>query len=278
MAPVRGYVGPTIIRTNPNPGLSCMKPEIASVDDRSNFAAFDYTFSVVWHEGVPSGVIPPTQWNVWYNDGTTVTSPAPGTVLTPGSLGIINVPGNQVDAIEPDIAATQDNQTNETYFFHITYEFKMWTPLSPQLNSIESHFSCGPSRTPGAASFIITPTVRGPTPIQLENPTIASKLISLGPTVFESWVAWEDYSNVIPANVPDIWFRMGTYTVGTPNVVWAVPPGIVGYALANVVGTEYNPEFWNRNDATRMFPTLTHLVFEDWTPAGAVANIIYIDP
>jgi hypothetical protein len=278
-APPRNLLGPTILRTNPNgAGFDCMKPEIASVDERTNALAYDYTFSVVWQEEWPSGIpIPLTQWHVWYLDGISWTSPLPSGTI-PGAPGQINIAGNQADALEPDIAATQDYQALEWFYFHIVFQYKTWPgalwPFQP--NSIESAWSCGAVPLPGPAAFVLTTPVTGPFNITLETPTVASKLISLNPTVFESWFAWEDWS--IVAMAPDIWYRVGTMTTVPLAFAWTVAPGLVPLVPFGTVSNEYNPELWNRNDVTRMFPPFTHLVCDSDVIAPPTPEILYIDP
>lgn len=283
LAPSRAYhlfAGGVSIRGNPfGAGFSCMKPEIASIDDNFWTPQNDFYFAVVWEEEMPTA-LGPNQWNIYYLDGQLITSgaagppprPAPG--FYPGTPGIINLGGIQVDALEPDIAATQDYAW--IYYIHIVYQYKTWIgfpspPASP--NSIESSYYSGGLPMPGSLLYIPL-TVKGGTTTQLENPTVASKLISQSPVTFESWICWEDWA--LPT-ASDIFYRMGTYNTGTTTFTWWVPPGIVGYSTTNQAGPEHNPELWNRNDGSRLFPAFTHLVFDDLIPTG-VPEILYIDP
>jgi hypothetical protein len=269
--PFRGYFsGPLtrlVIRTNPNgANYNCELPEVASVDETVNPGSYSYYFSVVWQEDWPrtgGG----TQWHVWYMDGTTLISPGRIWTRNPGSYGQIDPPSIN-DATEPDIAATQDYLgPTETFFYHIDYQ------LAGALNSIESHYSGGAVPNPGAATFIQTLTVQGPIAGAAYNkPTIASKLITLNPSVFESWLAWEDGTNA--ATAPDIYYRMGTYVAGGGWMGWAVAPMLVGYLPIN--GVEYNPELWNRNNVVFIQP-VTHLVF-DIDPRPVMTEVEYIDP
>jgi hypothetical protein len=285
-AGVRGYTSWTTIRINPwGVGYNCKNPEIASVDETVNGLTHDYPFAIVWEEEMPSGQTnPPSKWDIWYADGYTfpaIVPPPPPTF--PGGYAIINGPNPafQADALEPDIAATQDYQAVpfELYFFHITFEYRTWAgyPVPPSTpNSIESYYL--PSTLPvngGAAFAIWYAQVRGPTTVPLERPTVASKLISINPTTFESWFAWED-SNT-PATAPDIWYRMGSCT---PMLFFAWTGGLAapaGYIPSVPASVEHNPELWNRNDASRMFPPLTHFVF-DMDPNPNTVEVEYIDP
>jgi hypothetical protein len=270
LIPVRGYIGPTLIRSAAG---DCLYPEIASVDERLSPAAFDYYFSVVWQEQTRPGA---GQWNILYDDGTTTTSGGGGMgmVLTPGSLGQLNPVNNYGDSYHPDIAATQDYALGggaETYYFHVNWVFQIVGP--PASWQIDTCYNVGPLTTPGAAAFIITAPARGPGAIVLDNPTIASKLqIPGGIPVFETWMCWEDSSAA--ASVPDIWYRVGQCPTAGPPFAYTVAAAIVPYV--QWLTSEYNPELWNRNDTLRMFPPLTHLVFD--MTQGPVQEVEYIDP
>ena len=97
-------------------------------------------------------------------------------------------------------------------------------------------------------------------------------MINLNPTIFETWMAWED-DQTPPGLNPDIYYRVGN--TGGGVFAFTVPWARVPYIP--VGGNEFNPELWNRNDAGRMFPPFTHLVF-DSTMAGGPTEIEYIDP
>ena len=244
LLPARPYVGPTIIRTNPNVGIiyGCYKPEIASVDERSNAVAYDFPFAIAWEETWPSGAgIPAVRYDIYYVDGTTTTSPGvPATALTAGSIGIISNPLlAQVDAREPDIAASQDYPAPgavEQYYYHIVWVSKLWPNAGGGAygNSVEHSYTCGITPWPGFAAFIagLVP-VTGPSVIQAyDNPTVALKLQNVVGPVFDSWFAWEDTSGPSPM---DIYYRPGRYTVGGPPFVFRAGPAIVPYAQGNSV-------------------------------------------
>jgi hypothetical protein len=56
-------------------------------------------------------------------------------------------------------------------------------------------------------------------------------------------------------------------------------PARVPYVPIGAADNEYNPEMWNRNDALRLFPPVTHLVFDRTPhPAGLFQEVEYIDP
>jgi hypothetical protein len=267
--PVRGYVGGTTVRTPP--AGHCEVPEIAATDDILAGGVWDYDFAIVWQESTGAG-----QLNVMYDAGTTTIFPGPPVMLlTPGSFGQINPINNIGDCYNPDIAATQDYQLPlgwEIYYFHIIWMFKVWGP--PPTYQIDTRYFAGLTPTPAAVAFIFTAPARGPINTVLNDTTIASKLIGLGPTVFETWMCWEDSA---AGAGPDIWYRIGTYTVGAPPFAYTVPAARVPY-LPPGGTSEYNPELWNRNDGARMFPPLTHLVFD--TSIGLAGNqeVEYIDP
>jgi hypothetical protein len=264
-----GYVGSTLIRTCPFG--DCMYPEIASVDETLNAAAYDYYFAVVWEEPTAAGQI-----NVWYVDGTTTTSPVMGIVLTPGSMGQLNAPGLPGNCYHPDIAATQDYYFAgpvETYYFHVNWVYRTGGPITYQ---IDTCYSAGAAPTPGAASFIATLPAVGALITVLDNPTIATKLVALAPVLtFETWMCWED--NSVPLSAPDIWYRVGQYTTLPPAFGYIVGAALVPYMPPGGF-TEYNPELWNRNDSTRTFPPppFTHLVFD--MPQFGAQEVEYIDP
>ena len=272
--PTRRYVGTTLIHGVITGATGdCLYPEIASVDERFTLGIFEYYFAIVWQEELPlgGGVF---QWNVWYVDGFTTIFPPPISItVTPGSLGQLNpgIPGGD-NCYDPDIAATQDYQVNERYYFHVDYVY--WNAAAGTWQ-IDTCYYEGASRTPGAALFTVAPA-QGPVPNVLDRPTIASKLIQVGPTIFETWMAWEDSTNPA-ANNPDIWFSVGTCQAGgvfgytAPSLRVGYVPGVGGGSI------EYNPELWNRNDAVRMFPPLTHLVF-DQDLGGGIPEAVYIDP
>ena len=276
LVPTRGYVsaglvpvGPQLIQPSPGAGLSCSKPEIASVDELWTGGVFDYYFAIVWQEQVS----PPIQWNIWYIAGTTTISPA--IVIATVGLGQLN-PVNVIgDSYDPDIAATQDyqkNETNETYYFHVNWVYNIWGPPSWQ---IDTCYTWGANPTPPAVAFVATPSAIGPIPTVLDRPTIASKLINITPSIFETWMCWEDNSGPIG---PNIWYRVGRLNTAAPPFGYILNPAApVPYVLAVLFSAEYNPELWNRNDAARMFPPLTHLVF-DMTSIPGVPEVEYIDP
>jgi hypothetical protein len=266
--PNRGYAfpfpgGSTTIRPAPA-GSNCMVPEIASVDERFTGGIFDYYFAIVWQEGVIG------LWTVMYVDGLTIITPGPPVIFLSGAGAISTGP----NCYDPDIAATQDYQEEETYYFHVDFV----TLVVAGIMQIDTCYYIGNTPTPGAASFIPTAPAQGPgpAPFVLDRPTIASKLIQVGPTIFETWMAWEDSTNPA-ANNPDIWFSVGTCQAGGAfGYTWVAAR--VGYNPPLEEGSiEHNPELWNRNDAVRMFPLLTHLVF-DQDVGGGIPEVIYIDP
>jgi hypothetical protein len=274
------FPGVISITISPRGVSDCSKPEIASVDERGT-PSYNVHQSVVYEiaASLPGGGV---RKDTYYDDGIftinsrSTTPPRFDTWgFTVGSFGQINVIGNQADAVEPDIAATQDYQTPETYFFHITYQFKMWSAQSPQQNSIESHYSvCGFPPTPGAASFTPTLPPQGPGPglTAYDNPTVASRFIVPNPSVFETWIAWED--STFTTTAPDIFYTYGAYTVGTGWTGWFLLPTPVPYT--GTLGVENNPELWNRGDFLAPQPVV-HLAFDDINPANP-ADITYIDP
>lgn len=292
--PVRGYVPaigapPFIIRTPVVPGTSSELPEIASVDERVSAGSYDYYFSIVWQETDGLG-----NWNVWYVDGTTTTStvpppPPPATIVISVATRL-NVPAPATQHTDPDIAASQTYQpigggVAETYFFCITYVRQ--TPVAgPPAGfnfDIDYCLYYGMAATPGALAFTApasayTAFTGAIPPVLFDNPTIATKLTSPAgavPITFEAWFAWEDN---FAAALTDIWYTVGTYTSGavTPFVLALGLPARVPY-LPNPGGTiEQNPELWNREDALRLNPPVTHLVFD--VTAGALTEVEYIDP
>ena len=282
-----GYVpvfpGPPFwIRVTPF-GLLSKLPEIASVDERSNGAATDFQFSIVWQETNAAG-----NWNVGYVDGTTQVSAIPrGVALTPGSLGILNAVVGGFDHTDPDIAASQDYQPigiAQSYFFHVDYVKQGPNPGGGTAFSVEQCYSYGGTPTPGSAAFTgpasvhVGVTFAVPPPVLIDNPTVATKLTSVVgalPITFQTWFAWED--NIVVATT-DIWYRVGFYTTGPPPAF-----GYAGIAGARVPylplaapDIEQNPEFWNREDALRLNPPVTHLVFD--RANGPAVEVEYIDP
>jgi hypothetical protein len=274
--PILGYVGPFTIRAGGVGGAAgnCLYPEIASVDEYFTGGTCSFDFSVVWQELSAGG-----QWNIWYDDGTTQTTGLGGitTGLTPGSTGQLNLnPAGSGNSEHPDIAATQNylGNPNQQYYYHVDWVYNDIT-VNPNTWQIDNCHAPPIAPNPGAAAFIPDPVAHVNT-IFLDNPTIASKLIAVAPfTVFETWMAWEDWT--IPgATNPDIWCNVGTYSIATGFIMPGPGPGRVGYLPPSGGGsTEYNPEFWNRNDAAGGFPALTHLVF-DQTITGT--EVEYIDP
>ena len=270
LVPVRGYVGPTLIRACPFG--NCEVPEIASVDERRNAATYDYYFAVVWQEPAIGG-----QLTIWYVDGTTTTTPAPPLTWVFNPSGQISPFLAIGDSYDPDIAATQDYINPETYYFHVNW---VTHPLAgPPINYlIGTCYALALVPTPGFLAFIPTAFARGPVNFVLDRPTIASKVTWINPTIFETWMCWEDSSN--PISAPDIWYRVGSYVGGGP-FAYTMGPAIVPYvpSPAPPFPSEFNPELWNRNDNTRPFPPLTHLVF-DMTSGGPfwVQEVEYIDP
>jgi hypothetical protein len=266
LIPVRGYMPITLISMG---GTFCDFPEIASVDERLNPISYDYYFSVVWQESIVFG----GQTNILYNDGTTTTSGGGFiTLLTPGSLGQLNLPNVIGNCYRPDISASQDYAIVETYYFHVNWLFQITGP--PITYQIDTCYYVGPLTTPGSAAFILTAPASGPILAVLDDPTIATKMVMLPGLIpaFETWMCWEDSST--PGTIPDIWYIVGQCPI----------PGLFGYTVVaavvpylQVLTSEFNPELWNRNDSTRMFPPMTHLVF-DMTSILVVQEVEYIDP
>jgi hypothetical protein len=266
--PITGYIGTFMIRGVATGAIgNCLFPEIASVDTTGGAATCTFPFSVVWQEQT---ALP--QWNIWYDDGTTTTIPGLMVAMTPGSLGQLNTnPVGSGDCYHPDIAATQDYQVAANYYYHVIWVYNIWAPITWQ---IDSCYVAAVAPNPGAA-FTGT-TTYGPVGQVLDNPTAASKLTGLGPTLFDTWMAWEDSTNPLATN-PDIWFRVSRYTVAPPGFAYRAASARVGYAPGVGGGSiEHNPEFWNRNDAARNFPPLTHLVFDQ--TIGGFTEVEYIDP
>lgn len=277
--PVWAYVtvptASTLIRASP--GGNCEKPEIASVDETMTVGAWEYYFAIVWEE--PS-TIAPFNWEIWYVDGWTNIRPAPVVVVLPmGSLGKVsfNAPGSG-DCYDADIAATQDYQLPaialEEFYFHINWVFRSAPPMTYQ---IDTCFFAGPVPFPGAPVYIATAPAKGPVVSVLDRPTIANKLITRipvgGSTIFETWMCWED--NTIAGSPPDIWYRVGQYNNVAPPFVFIMVSALVPY-VQPAGSTDYNPELWNRNDAARLFPPFTHLVFD--MTRGGTQEVEYIDP
>ena len=187
-------------------------------------------------------------------------------------MGQINAINVNADHKEPDIAATQDYMNPETHFFQIVY-VKIVTAVPTY--TIESSYIRGGGPTPWAAAYIATAPVYAPANI-VNRPTVASKVTIIFPTFFDTYFAWEDYSDV--NGNPDIWYRVGQHALGAG---WAflIPALRVPYVPIGVGDTEQNPEFWNRNEATRILPPFTHLVFDrDPDPVGGMIEVEYIDP
>ena len=271
LVPVRGYLSgappaaPTLIRGSAVG--DCFFPEIASCDERLRGAAFDYYFAIVWQEQIVTG-----QWRIGYVAGTTTISPGAMGLAFAFLPGFVSPPGVTADAFRPDIAATQDYQPIEQYYFQIDWMFQFWAPAGQY--TIESCYAWSPIPTPGIPLFFANPTfvVQFSNVVILDNPTVATKLINLNPTIFETWFAWEEDTT---GPNPDIFYAMGIAN-GPGPFVPVFGPARVPYVP--VVGSDdYNPELWNRNDPTRMFPPFTHLVF-DKQIAGTVPEIEYIDP
>ena len=193
--PGRGYVSaglipplPVVVRASP--GGNCEKPEITSVDELWTVGAYDYYFAIVWQE--PAFALP-NNLNIWYEDGTTQTSGPGGMfVALAGAGGQINPVNNVGDSYDPDIAATQDYQgpaPPETYYFHVNWVYNIWGP--PAAYQVDTCYAWGAVPTPGAAAFAATASASGPIAAVLDRPTIASKLVAIGPTIFETWMCWE---------------------------------------------------------------------------------------
>jgi hypothetical protein len=258
--------GPFVIRTA---NFTANLPEIASVDDNVNNSAYNYQFSIVWQEQNSSG----SNWNIWYTDGMTGTSPSVVVRQATGSLGQINPTNTTSNHTEPDIAATQDYQFDEVFYFHIDY-LRVGSNATP-LYIIESHYCRSGFWNPGATSFIRTNPVKSNV-IAKDNPTVASKLTLLNPTVFDTWFAWEDAN--MTGSVPNIWYRVGQEAPGT-GFSYLVPAARVPIVPLGRADSEYNPEFWNRNDASRSLPPLTHLVCDIYVPGlPNTHEVEYIDP
>ena len=275
--PPTGYLSSILVPPTPfviraGPWGDCQVPEIASIDDETSFGLYDHYFAVTWQElTMATG-----QLNVWFVDGTTWTSIGIGlalTVLTAGSLGQLNPVTPTDNCYDPDIATTQDYQAMN-FYFHVNWvRFDTFTGFY----YIESCYLAALTQTP-ILPFVLAPTAQGPTVRILDRPTIASKLTQVGPTIFETWMAWED-STIPVATNPDIWCIVATYTLSAPPVfAYTWGPGRVGYVPPQGGGSvEYNPELWNRNEITRPTPPLTHLVF-DQTIEDRVPEVVYIDP
>ena len=77
-------------------GLNSERPEIASVDEISTLAIYDYPFAIVWQLTNALGQI-----NIQYRDGRTTIFPAIANALNPG--GQINPPNGIGDSYDPDI-------------------------------------------------------------------------------------------------------------------------------------------------------------------------------
>jgi hypothetical protein len=179
------------------------------------------------------------------------------------------------DRYDPDIAATQDYQAVETYYFHVDWVYNVWAvPPAPATWQIDTCYAVGALPTPGAAAFVATAPARAAGVIVLDRPTIASKVVGLGPPFnFETWMCWED--NSMPGSNPEIYYAVGLYTGLAPPFAFTAGPARVTYGP--IVGSNnFNPELWNRDDSTRLMPPLTHLVFDQ--TIGVITEIEYIDP
>jgi hypothetical protein len=111
----------------------------------------------------------------------------------------------------------------------------------------------------------------------IDEPTIATKLISPPGTtpVYETWFAWED--QVPPALTPTIWYCVGQYISAPPGFMYMILPAEVPYSPIPPNPIEQNPELWNRNDVLRLNPPFTHLV-SDINPYFRGIEVVYIDP
>ncbi|MCK5559789.1 MAG: hypothetical protein KAJ51_04325, partial [Thermoplasmata archaeon] len=237
---------------------------------------WDYYFAVVWQETCT------TQIDIYYIDGTTtVTGRLAALVAPTPPAGILNPNAGGGDCYDPDIAATQDYQIPgigpEEFYYHVNWVY-LDKRGDPWVYLIVTKYVCAPVPGPGALSFVSFTTAAGPIGTVLDRPTIASKLMirfPVGPTtIFETWMCWEDTSN--PASVPDIWYRVGQFDAGPRTFAYLIGPSPVPYVPA--LSSDFNPELWNRNDAIRLFPPFTHLVFDQGIPVGAVPEVVYIDP
>jgi len=269
------YLNPALLPgsypISPFPFANSEKPEIASVDETTTIGPWEYYFAIVWQEANPMAVT-----DIWYNDGVLNIIPGPpaATAALPGIINT-NIPGAG-NCYDPDIAATQDYQNPavalEEFYFHVNWVYQQ---LVPAVNyRIATCYSVGPVPFPGSGTFIAT----GPAQVAqtiLNRPTIASKLTMQWPpfTIFETWMCWEDTRVV--ASSPDIWYIVGQWDNMARIFAFPLPAALVPYVPP--VSSDYNPELWNRNDAARMFPPFTHLVFDQSSPAG-VREIVYIDP
>lgn len=275
LVPITGYVGPTLIRgVGTGATGDCLYPEIASVDETGGALISSFPFSVVWQEQI----FATGQWNVWYDDGTTTTFPILATVLTPGSTGQLNtnLPGTG-NCEHPDIAATQDYGpiATQRFYYHVNWVYNNLVAATWQIDTCYATGIPPFFPNPGWWSFVGTPPAQGPVAQVLDNPTIASKLTTA--PAFDTWMAWED-STTIQLSNPDIWFIVGTCGPPLFLFAYAIGPGRVGYLPPAGGGSiEYNPELWNRNDAARPTPPLTHLVFDQDLGTG-IPEVEYIDP
>jgi hypothetical protein len=288
------YAGPITVRISINAGLNtrtCTHPEIASIDDIILVGPWDYYLHVVWEETwTAPGVL--VQTDIFYRDGMmTVT---PGAIPPPplptaaiawtAAAGQLNTnPIGTGNCYGPDIAATQDYQLPavalEEYYIHVNWVY-IDTTVVPNTYQIDTCYAAGPVAAPGAGVFVATAPAVGPGLIVLDRPTIAAKLVARipwqGATVFETWMCWED--NTVAASAPDIWYRVGQHNVAGPPFFFIVAAAIVPYVQPMGGAFEYNPELWNRNEITRLFPPFTHLVFDMTTGLNGNPEIEYIDP
>jgi hypothetical protein len=267
-------------------------PKIASIDDRSTNAN-DYYFHVVWEQ---SGT------RVIYTDGFLKISPAPFTLIrsSPKKISPDRRWGfDSHKATRPDISATQDNQTDETFYINVVVEY--WTSTAG--SSIESIYYYGTNPTPGANALFPMPwSIAGPSPTQTFNkPSIGSKLTNkyLSTTgimrMFFSTIAWEDNTGSL-GTLPDIGV-MGfdlDYLAGPPGPPpggWGPPippvvfhPTLIAYGNIRSIPpsntVDNNPEVWNRNDHSRNYPPFSHIVWDylDSSPNPNSQQIEYADP
>jgi hypothetical protein len=270
--PGRGYVlvAPVLIRGCPFG--DCMYPEIASIDEKLNPGGYDYYFSIVWEE--PNVNL---QINIWYIDGITMVTPGLAVVvfLPAGQINPINFVG---DCHYPDIAATQDyvGPPGESYYIHVNWVFQTWA--APVTFQIDSCYYSGVLPSPGAALFVpVLVPAQVAVNLRLDTPTIATKVIALAPTIFETWMCWEDNTPSPVVTPPDIWYRVGQCPIPGAFAYIMPAPLIVPYAQPGV-RFEYNPELWNRNDPLIALPLVTHLVFDMWDPGVLSQEVEYIDP
>ena len=249
------------------------KPEIASVDEFTTTTDYVYPFYIVfedqaWIGGAKAPV-------VWYVDGFFRARTSTGAPFVPVFGTPLPIPGPS-PGYDPDIAATQDFRTPETYYIHIAYEYPDTTN---SLTKIQSNFYCGGTRLPGAPAFGIVPIPLVDSYALQTNrarPTVTVRLINFNPGgIYESWVAYEKWPVTNPA---DIYYRMGIFDTNTGFFTWTTTPAVVGYTP--LTGSEENPELWTRNAFNGPIGSAAriHLAFDDTTPTNPLAEITYIDP